>query len=660
MKTFTDRHIGITPESEAIMLSELGYKSLDDLCNHALAKNIEYHLPKSNGMTEAEFESHINALGEQNTPTLSLIGQGFYPNYCPAVIRRNILENPSWYTQYTPYQAEISQGRLEALFNFQTVITELTGLPIANASLLDEGNACSEAIFMAYRHHREKRSVVLVCSSIDAHNVAVIKSRFKYLNITIQHGDISGADINENVCALITKQFKQDGSLNVQAADLFTAASKHNVIGILNSDLLALTLFRSAGELGANICVGSGQRLGIPMGYGGPAAAFISCNEEFTRLVPGRIIGLSKDKHGNPAYRMALQTREQHIRREKATSNICTAQSLLAIMNSFFAIYHGPSGLTAIAQHIRECTNRLSAAFTANGFTVVTTTPFDTIQIQTTSAEKFTSIAQNDTIEWYSNDSSISISLNQTTTQEDLARICAVFGFELNSTNADQTPIPAELQRESTFLSQAVFHDHYSETKCLRYIKSLEQKDLSLANSMIPLGSCTMKLNATIELLSLSNPNFANIHPKSDASFTKGYSTILADLEQSLALYTGFDATCLQPNSGAQGEFAGLMCIRDYFESIGEHKRNVAFIPTSAHGTNPASASLCGLTIIPIKCLDNGEICMDDLTAKCENIRRICFIDDYIPINFGVFDDDIKTHLPTDSRYWRTGLYGWS
>ena len=432
MKTFTDRHIGITPDSEASMLSELGYQSLDDLCNHAIAENIEYHLPKSANMTEAEFESHINNLGNKNKPTLSLIGQGFYPNYCPAIIRRNILENPSWYTQYTPYQAEISQGRLEALFNFQTVITELTGLPIANASLLDEGNACSEAIFMAYRYHREKRSVVLVCSSIDQHNVAVIKSRFKYLNITIQHGDISAADINENVCAIITKQFQQDGSLNTKNSELFKTASQNGVIGILNSDLLALTLFQSAAELGAHICVGSGQRLGIPMGYGGPAAAFISCNEEFTRLVPGRIIGLSKDKHGNPAYRMALQTREQHIRREKATSNICTRTTLLAIMNSFFAIYHGPSGLTSIANHIRQRTNQLKNAFTSNGFSVYTTTPFDTIQINTEKADYYTKLAHENAIEWQSTESSITISLNQTTSIDDLEKVLDIFSIKIN------------------------------------------------------------------------------------------------------------------------------------------------------------------------------------------------------------------------------------
>jgi glycine dehydrogenase len=639
---FKQRHIGITQKSQNTMLLDVGYESLDHLCEDAMAKDITYNLPPTDAMSEQALEKHMHELGKKNTETISLLGQGFYPNYCPAIIRRNILENPSWYTQYTPYQAEISQGRLEALFNFQTVITELTGLPVANASLLDEGNAASEAAFMALQHHQNKRTTLLICDSIHAHNARVIKTRFKYLGITVIEGPITSDTLTDDVMAIVAHQFKRNGDLN-PIASVFKTAKEHGIICILNTDLLALTLFESAKNTGADIAIGSGQRLGVPMGFGGPSAAFIACTDTFTRRLPGRIIGLSKDKYEKPAYRMALQTREQHIRRERATSNICTAQALLAIMNSFYAVYHGPEGLKDIAQTIHNKTHAIASALIQKGFIVDTATYFDTITVRTERAKELTASALKNGIEWQCHNQAITLSLNETVDHQTLASILTIFGISITELAIPTVDIPLEVKRTSAFLTQPVFHQYYSETKLLRYIKSLEQKDLSLANAMIPLGSCTMKLNATIELLSLSNPNFANIHPFSAPSFTQGYQEILTQLEADLAQFTGFDGTSLQPNSGAQGEFSGLMCIRDYFEAIGEPHRNIAFIPTSAHGTNPASASLCGLTIVPIKCLDNGAICLDDLHKKIDQHQRhLAVLMITYPSTFGVFDDDMK------------------
>ena len=640
---FKDRHIGITKESQNIMLNNLGFNSLDELCTQSLASDINYSLPKKDGISEDSFEKHLHELGNQNTQTLSLIGQGFYPNYCPAVIRRNILENPCWYTQYTPYQAEISQGRLEALFNYQTLITELTGLQIANASLLDEGNACSEAIFMAYQIHNNKRNNIFLCDSITKNNRSVIKNRFKYLDVNIIEGNIHNIQLDDSYIAVICNQFLTSGDFN-DVKSIFKAAKEMNITCILNCDLLASTLFMSAGEIGADIAIGSAQRLGVAMGYGGPSAAFLACNESFTRLIPGRIIGLSKDKFDKPAYRMALQTREQHIRRERATSNICTAQSLLAIISSFFAIYHGPEGLKDIALNIKAKTDVLIKTLQENGFNVITTNNFDTLTIKGDDLLAFNEEALKNNIEWNFNQNEIRLSLNQTITSNDIKLILHIFNINNYPITFDTKIVNTISARQSSFMVQDVFHKHHSETKMLRYMKSLEQKDLSLAHSMIPLGSCTMKLNATIELLGLSNPNFTNIHPFSNSQFTKGYQKLLTELENNLSVFTGFDGTSLQPNSGAQGEFAGLMCIRDYFQSINESHRDIALIPTSAHGTNPASASLCGLKIVQIKCLESGEICIDDLDKKIENHKdNIAAIMITYPSTFGVFDENIKT-----------------
>ena len=641
---FKERHIGITSTSKKEMLQSIGYNSIEDLCNDTLAKDINYTISEFNEMSEQEYEGHVEELGKKNTQTLSLIGQGFYPNYCPSIIRRNILENPCWYTQYTPYQAEISQGRLEALFNFQTVITELTGLPVANASLLDEGNACSEAIFMAHQADKTSRKKVFVSNNLFKHNIHVIFTRFKYLDIEIVHGDLSTINLSDDYFAIITQQFSKDGQAN-DYHELFMNARAHDITIICATDLLALTLFTSPGEMGADIVIGSAQRLGIPMGFGGPSAAFISCTEAYTRLLPGRIIGLSKDKHGVKGYRMALQTREQHIRREKATSNICTAQALLAIINSFYAVYYGPKGLKEIAEKTHLKASQLAQILRHNGYEIKHDSFFDTITIRIKNSKEITQRALEHHIEWHcENDKEITLSLNECITDEDFAKILSIFNA-LSSTdlNTNKRAIPDALIRKSPFLTQDVFHKYYAETKLLRYIKELEQKDLSLANSMIPLGSCTMKLNSTTELLSLSNPNFSNIHPQSNPRFTQGYLEILNSLEQYLSNFTGFDKTSLQPNSGAQGEFSGLLCIRDYLISIGETKRDIAFIPTSAHGTNPASASLCGFKIVPIKTITTGEICLIDLKEKTEKYKEnLATLMITYPSTFGVFDETIK------------------
>ncbi len=640
---FKTRHIGIDKNQQDQMCEKIGQKSLDDLAKHTLAKDIEYTIDDFQQISEQEFENHINKIGKKNIPTLSLIGNGFYPNYCPSIIRRNILENPCWYTQYTPYQAEISQGRLESLFNFQTIISELTGLPIANASLLDEGNACSEAIFMAFQSSKKNKTKLFISEGLFKHNLNVIETRFKYLNIEIIVGNPNDIKLDEDYFAVLTQQFTNVGEAQ-DFTEFFKSAKSLNITCIICTDLLALTLFKPPAEMNADIAVGTAQRLGVPMGFGGPAAAFISCTESFTRLLPGRIIGLSVDKYNQKSYRMALQTREQHIRREKATSNICTAQSLLAIINSFYVIYHGPNGLKDIAQKINKYATILKHQLQENGIQIKHSIFFDTICILTNNSAEYTRKAKQEKIEWKSTESEIIISINECITEEHIVKILSI--FEANpSSNLSSVPIniPKNQIRESVFLTQFVFNNYHSETKLLRYIKKLEKKDLSLANSMIPLGSCTMKLNATTELLSLSNPNFTNIHPESDHSFTKGYQIILQTLENLLSNFTGFNQTSLQPNSGAQGEFSGLLCIRDYFEHIGEGHRNIAFIPTSAHGTNPASASLCGLKIVSIKTNESGEICLTDLTEKCDRYKNeLAVLMITYPSTFGVFDETIK------------------
>lgn len=623
------------------MLNALGYATLDELSAQAMPENIGYTLPDFPAMSESDLERHMVALGEKNRPQMSLIGQGFFPNYCPALIRRNVLENPSWYTQYTPYQAEISQGRLEALFTFQTAITELTGLPVANASLLDEGNACSEAINMALQHHKQRRKHVFVCQSIPRHNREVIRSRFKYRDVTIVEGHLNNnPELTDDYAAVITAQFDIDGAYNSVEVRLRHAASR-GIVTILRVDLLAATLYQSAGEMGADIAVGSAQRLGIPLGYGGPSAAFLACTDAFTRLLPGRIIGLSHDCHGQPAYRMALQTREQHIRRDRATSNICTAQSLLAIITAFYTVYHGPKGLRALAERVYAITQYM-AMLLADRMAIVAV-GFDTLTVRTPQSAVFTKRAREQAIEWVATDSEIRMAFNETLSDADIRRLAAVFDVDVPTVTLPTEPLPQTVARKTPYLVQPLFNTLSSETQLLRYIKRLETKDMSLADAMIPLGSCTMKLNATVQLLSLSNPQFANIHPFTDDENAHGYRFILQQLEADLATITALDATSLQPNSGAQGEFAGLMCIRDYLASIGESHRDIAIIPTSAHGTNPASAALCGLRIIPVACTDTGDISRSDLQSILDTYGdRIAVLMVTYPSTFGVFDDTIR------------------
>jgi glycine dehydrogenase len=639
---FTTRHIGICDDTTRPMLDLLDLDSLDDLVDKALPKDIHASISPFPALSEQEYEHHITNVGNKNIQTTSFIGQGYYRTYCPSVIRRNILENPSWYTQYTPYQAEISQGRLEALFNFQTMITELTQLPIANASLLDEGNACSEAIFMAFQHNKGKKKTIVICDDLYESSKNVILTRFKYLGLNFIPQSFDQLTIPDDCCAIIGQYPSKQGILN-DYTTIFKQAKTKGVTPILASDLFSLTLNKTPKDMHADISVGSSQAFGVPLGFGGPSAAFISCTEAYMRLVPGRIIGQSKDVTGAPAFRMALQTREQHIRRERATSNICTAQSLLAIMASFYAVYYGPQGLQDIALNMHKYATFLAQQLKDNGYDVLSTDFFNTITLKTEAAAELTQRAREECMEWHQDGNYISITMDPCTTQTEIVNLCSVFNISIKASDILAFNVPLKILRESDFFSQNIFKDYHNETMLLRYIKSLERKDLSLADAMIPLGSCTMKLNATTELLSLSNPQFSNIHPLSNSIFTEGYIQVLKELENYLTDFTGLAATSLQPNSGAQGEFAGLMCIRDYFKSIGEPERTIALIPTSAHGTNPASASLCGLTIIPIPCTDTGEISISALQEALSNNAKtvaVCMIT--YPSTFGTFDKNIK------------------
>jgi glycine dehydrogenase len=639
---FSTRHIGINDDTTRPMLDLLNLDSLDDLVDKSLPKDIHASISPFPALSEQEYEDHITNIGNKNTQTTSFIGQGFYRTYCPSVIRRNILENPSWYTQYTPYQAEISQGRLEALFNFQTVITELTKLPIANASLLDEGNACSEAVFMAFQHNKGKKKTVVICDDLFESSKNVILTRFKYLDIQFQFQSFDALSIPKDCCAIIGQYPNKHGQLN-DYTNIFKQAQSSGAVPILATDLFCLTLNKTPKDMLAEIAVGSSQAFGVPLGFGGPSAAFISCKAMYTRLVPGRIIGQSKDVAGAPAYRMALQTREQHIRRERATSNICTAQSLLAIISSFYAIYFGSTGLIEIATRMHTIASFLHNTLGDHNFKLSTNSFFNTITIIASNADELTLLALENSIEWYQKGNYISISIDPCTTHEEIIALCSVFGISITASDIEAYTLPTLPTRSTPFFTQKIFSQYHNETQFLRYMKRLERKDLSLADSLIPLGSCTMKLNATTELLSLSNPQFANIHPLSNSIFTQGYRQALTELEDFLTDFTGLSATCLQPNSGAQGEFSGLMCIRDYFKSIGESQRTIALIPTSAHGTNPASASLCGLTIIQIPCVDTGEISIVDLQetlSKHSDTVAVCMIT--YPSTFGTFDKNIK------------------
>jgi glycine dehydrogenase len=636
------------------MFKTIGVESFDQLIYETIPDDIRLKndLNLDAPMTEYEYLAHIQELGKKNKVFKSYIGLGYHPTIVPAVIQRNIFENPGWYTAYTPYQAEIAQGRLEAILNFQTMVIELTGMEIANASLLDEGTAAAEAMTLLFdvRTRDQKKNNVckfFVSEEILPQTLSVLQTRSTPIGVELVVGNHENFDFSSDFFGAILQYPGKYGQVNDYAA--FMAKANENEIKVaVAADILSLAKLTSPGEMGAAVVVGTTQRFGIPMGYGGPHAAYFATKEEYKRSMPGRIIGVSIDANGKRALRMALGTREQHIKREKATSNICTAQVLLAVMAGMYAVYHGPKGLKYIANKVHASAVTLADALNKLGVYQTNTAFFDTIAVKADAA-KVKAVAEKHEVNFfYVDNDTISISLNETTSLNDLNQIIAIFAtatgkeaFKVSALNTNNN-FPTSLERTSTFLQHEVFNNHHSESQLMRYIKKLERKDLSLNHSMISLGSCTMKLNAAAEMLPLSMANWNSIHPFAPIEQAEGYITMLKKLEQQLNVVTGFAGTTLQPNSGAQGEYAGLMAIRAYHQSRGDNHRNVCLIPSSAHGTNPASAAMAGMQIIVTKTMENGNIDVEDLRQKAiEHKDNLSALMVTYPSTHGVFESAI-------------------
>ena len=638
--TFTARHIGPSQADVTAMLETIGQKSLDTLIEAVVPSAIRSSEPLTIGdsKTEKELLDELKTIADQNVLMKSYLGMGYHDCITPPVIQRNILENPGWYTQYTPYQAEISQGRLEALLNYQTMVCDLTALPIANASLLDEATAAAEAMAMTHRLSKGSNTF-LVSNSCHPQVIAVVQTRAAPLGININLNDHEDFDFTEDVFGCLVQYPDTNGAIH-NFRHLCVAAHEQSAYVIMAADIMSLALLMPPGELGADVAVGSAQRFGVSMGYGGPHAAYFAATEQFKRLIPGRLIGVSADCHGQQAYRMALQTREQHIRRERATSNICTAQVLLAIMSGMYAIYHGPQGIRRIAEQIHQHTCALAASLTAAGYKIHGDFFFDTIR--TTGPDNIVDKARGNGINIRDfSDGTVGIALDETVTTNDLNNLLTLFDAH-HSPTADSV-IPSELQRKSTYFTHPVFNKYHSETEMLRYIHRLETKDLSLNTSMIPLGSCTMKLNATTEMVGVTWPEFSGMHPFAPQDQAKGYKKIFDDLTTWLADITGLPGVSLQPNSGAQGEYAGLMVIRAFHESKGNTNREICLIPESAHGTNPASAIMCGMKVVIVKCDNDGNIDFDDLKTKTEyHEKNLAALMITYPSTHGVFENSVQ------------------
>jgi glycine dehydrogenase len=638
--TFTARHIGPSQTDIAAMLESIGQKSLDTLIEAVVPSAIRSSDPLTIGdsKTERELLDELKTIADQNILMKSYLGMGYHDCITPPVIQRNILENPGWYTQYTPYQAEISQGRLEALLNYQTMVCDLTALPIANASLLDEATAAAEAMAMTHRLSKG-RNTFLVSNGCHPQVIAVVQTRAEPLGININLNDHADFDFTEDVFGCLVQYPDTSGSIH-NFRHLCSVAHEQSAYVIMASDIMSLTLLTPPGELGADVAVGSTQRFGVPMGYGGPHAAYFAVTEQFKRLIPGRLIGVSADCHGQQAYRMALQTREQHIRRERATSNICTAQVLLAIMSGMYAIYHGPQGIRRIAEQIHQHTCVLATSLTTAGYKIHSDIFFDTIRVM--GPDNIVDKARGSGINIRDfSDGTVGIALDETVTTNDLKNLLALFNTDHGP--AVDSVIPSELKRKSAYLTHPVFNSFHSETEMLRYIHRLETKDLSLNTSMIPLGSCTMKLNATTEMVGVTWPEFGGLHPFAPQDQAKGYKKIFDDLIAWLADITGLPGVSLQPNSGAQGEYAGLMVIRAYHESKGNAERKICLIPESAHGTNPASAIMCGMKVIIVKCDRHGNIDFDDLKAKAKHHEKnLAALMITYPSTHGVFENSVQ------------------
>jgi len=645
---FVRRHIGPSPSDIAAMLDTVGAKSLSALMGETLPASIRQQQPLDLGraLSETEALAHMTEMAAKNAVFTSLIGQGYSGTVLPAVIQRNILENPAWYTAYTPYQPEISQGRLEALFNFQTMICDLTGLDVANASLLDEATAAAEAMALAERSSSVKTKSFFVDHEVHPQTLAVLRTRAEPLGWKLVVGDpltdLDGAD----VLGALLQYPGTTGAVRDFRGAIATLKSK-GALAIVAADLLALTLLASPGELGADIAIGSAQRFGVPMGYGGPHAAYMAVRDGLKRLMPGRLVGLSVDSRGEPAYRLALQTREQHIRREKATSNICTAQVLLAVIASMYAVYHGPEGLTHIARSTRRRAVVLAAGLKKLGFTLGSETFFDTLSIDVGDKQgDIVARALGEKINLRIGSSTLGIALDETTTPETVEALWRAFGGHLVYSEIEHgvsDSLPAALKRKTAFLTNAVFHAHRSETELLRYMRKLSDRDLALDRAMIPLGSCTMKLNATTEMIPLTWPGFGSLHPFVPADQARGYRQLFTTLEKWLCDITGYDAVSLQPNSGAQGEYAGLLAIRGYHAARGDSHRTICLIPSSAHGTNPASASMVGMDVVVVACDARGDVDVHDLRTKAEkHSANLAAIMITYPSTHGVFEEHIR------------------
>jgi glycine dehydrogenase len=655
-KEFHQHHIGPDEAATAEMLKTIGVASLQELIDRTVPPAIrmkeELNLPQA--MSEAEYLQHIKDVSLKNKVFKNYIGQGYYDTLTPSVILRNVFEAPGWYTQYTPYQAEISQGRLESLLNFQTVVSDLTALPLANASLLDEATAAAEAMTMFFNllnrdQHHISRPKFFVDEDVFPQTKDVVVTRATPVGIEVVYGDYKTAQIDDTYFGALVQYPNNKGSVEDYRGFINKLHSAGAYVAMA-TDLLALTLLTPPGELGADVALGSAQRFGVPLGYGGPHAAFFSCKDEFKRSIPGRIIGVSVDAQGNRALRMALQTREQHIKREKATSNICTAQALLANMAAMYAVFHGPDGLRSIAKRVALLTQTLANALEERGYDLLHEYFFDTVVIKVDDVAPFRQKAERQFLNFrYYDGQHIGISLDETTTPSDLFDIINSFvndvdpvAYELEHEDTLEI-IPTALTRTSEFLSHPVFNTHHSETQMMRYITGLQNKDISLVHSMIPLGSCTMKLNAASEMIPLSWTHWSKMHPFAPADQTEGYAFIVKELSKYLCEITKFDACSLQPNSGAQGEYAGLLTIKGYHESRGEGHRNVMLIPISAHGTNPASAVMCGMHVVVVKALENGYIDVDDLKAKAEqNAANLAGIMITYPSTYGVYEETVK------------------
>jgi glycine dehydrogenase len=655
---FLPRHIGIDAADEAHMLSVIGEASrralIDGIVPRSIARGQAMDLPAP--ATESAALAELKALASKNQVLKSFIGQGYYGTHTPGVILRNILENPAWYTAYTPYQAEISQGRMEALINFQTMVCDLTGMPIANASMLDEATAAAEAMTLAKRSVKAKGNTIIVSGDCHPQTIEVIQTRAAPLGLAvkvIRSGDEWMAAIGQDDYFAAINQYPGSSGWLADwqmSADVIHAKS---AAFILAADLLALTLLKSPGEMGADIVIGTTQRFGMPMGAGGPHAAYMACRDEFKRSMPGRLVGVSVDVHGKPAYRLALQTREQHIRREKATSNICTAQVLPAVIASMYAVYHGPEGLKRIGQRVARFTAILAAGLKQLGFTPLHATAFDTLTVDLGSSDAARAVVQR-ALDAGANlrllrGQCVALSLDETTTRDDLALLWRAFAptatqptVEALEANAPDL-IPASLRRTSAYLTHPVFNTHHSETGMLRYIRQLSDKDLALDRTMIPLGSCTMKLNATSEMIPITWPEFAHVHPFAPANQLEGYRLLDEQLRAWLCQATGYAGVSLQPNAGSQGEYAGLLAIKAYHEARGDIHRKVCLIPSSAHGTNPASAQMVGMQVVVTQCDENGNVNMQDLKAKCEqhSANLACVMITY-PSTHGVFETQVK------------------